>query len=67
MDMSKTANYLRDMGGGIVIVEGGKVLGELPLEYAGLMLTRDVKYVSGTLRELHRKIAELGCELTPPS
>ncbi len=66
LDMSIAGNYLEKIGGGIVIVEDGKVSDYLKLEVAGLMTTKDAIYVSKKLNQLHAKTKELGCKLESP-
>lgn len=53
-DMYIAIEALKEMGGGIVMVNGGHVLGSLKHEIAGLMTAEmDVKQVSDALNSLH--------------
>ena len=45
-DMLLAARRLEEIGGGLVVVRAGEVRGELPLEIAGLMSTRDARAVA---------------------
>ncbi len=49
-DMVRCARRLAEIGGGVVVVEGGEVRGELPLPVAGLMS-------DAPLAEVHRRLA----------
>lgn len=51
-DMAAAVNALIEIEGGIVVASGGKILGTLPLEVAGLMSTAPMEVVSETLRGL---------------
>jgi adenine deaminase len=57
---------LAEMGGGLVVVERGKVLAALPLPIAGLMSDRPLAEVAAAGRELHRAAQGLGCDLPDP-
>jgi adenine deaminase len=51
-DMVRCVRRLAEIGGGIVVVEGGEVKGELPLPVAGLMS-------DAPLAEVHRRLADM--------
>jgi len=51
-DMIRCVRRLAEIGGGIVVVEGGEVKGELPLPVAGLMS-------DAPLAEVHRRLADM--------
>ncbi len=65
-DMAFACNRLEEIGGGIVLCDGGKVISELALPIAGLMSDRDAEYVIDKTGELHDRISELGCDLNSP-
>lgn len=65
-DMAFAANTLRMMKGGIVLVKEGKILGSLPLPFAGLLSVRPVEEVDVKLRGLHKILKDLGCTLPAP-
>jgi adenine deaminase len=65
-DMALAANRLREMGGGFVVVEGGKVLAELALPIAGLMSDRTYEDVREALLPLRRAAKSLGTTLAEP-
>ena len=52
-DMEAAVNELIRTGGGVTIVQNGKVLMTHPLEIAGLMTDESAQVVYDTLREMH--------------
>lgn len=58
-DMATAANRVIDLGGGIVVVEDGKVLAELPLPIFGLMSDAPATEVA----ELHRQAEKAAISL----
>jgi adenine deaminase len=65
-DMALCIGRLGDIGGGIVVVDGGRTVGELPLPVAGLLSDQPVEVVSDRMEELQRLLAERGCQLGSP-
>jgi adenine deaminase len=65
-DMACCVEHLARMGGGLVVVEGGAVLGELPLEIAGLMSVRTAREVATGISRLEGILANLGVSLATP-
>ena len=65
-DMALAANRLVEIEGGFVVVEGGRVLAELPLPVAGLMSLRSFEEVRGELVKLRAAAASLGVVLEEP-
>jgi adenine deaminase len=65
-DMAAAANRLRDLKGGFVVVDGGRVLAELALPVAGLMSLGDFDSVRGALVPLRSAAKGLGCTLPEP-
>jgi adenine deaminase len=51
-DMAQAANTLGELGGGICVVSGGKVLGSLELPIAGIMSDQPAEVVSKALSSL---------------
>jgi adenine deaminase len=65
-DMTMAAGEIAEMGGGLVIVQGGEVLGSLALPMAGLMSDKGIEHVAKRLK-LMRKIGHnMGCRLRDP-
>ena len=65
-DMAACACRLADIGGGIVIAEGGRVVEELPLPVAGLMSDQPLASVYERLTSMERRLATLGVTMTAP-
>lgn len=65
-DMAACVGRLAEIGGGLVVVREEKVLGELPLEIAGLMSTRSAQSVADCLKELEATLWEMGIRVTTP-
>jgi adenine deaminase len=57
---------LRDLGGGLVAVRGGRVLAQVPLPVAGLLSDDPVDALAGRLDELNRAAASMGCKVEDP-
>ncbi|MDQ0454445.1 adenine deaminase [Rhizobium paknamense] len=65
-DMAIAANRLSDIKGGFVVVEDGKVTGEIPLPVAGLMSLEPYEVVRDTLHHLRKAAYALGTTLEEP-
>ena len=65
-DMALAANRLGDIKGGFVVVEDGKVTGEIPLPVAGLMSLEPYESVRDTLHDLRKSAYALGTTLEEP-
>jgi adenine deaminase len=65
-DMALAANRLVEIEGGFVVVEGGRVLAELPLPVAGLMSLRSFEEVREELVKLRAAARSLGVVLEEP-
>ena len=59
-DMALASNRVAENHGGIVVVENGKILAELPLEIAGLMSSRSLVQVNALLEEAKATAHSLG-------
>ncbi len=66
IDMAACALRLAEIGGGIVVAVGGKVVEELPLPVAGLMSDRPVAEVHERLRSMERRLNDMGVTMTAP-
>lgn len=66
IDMKLAARTAAEMGGGLVVVSGGRVLSSLALPVAGLMSDKDAAVVSGQYEKLHQAAVEIGCTLPSP-
>jgi adenine deaminase len=65
-DMALAANRLGEIEGGFVVVEGGRVLAELPLPVAGLMSLASFEEVREALVALRAAARSLGVVLEEP-
>ncbi|MDQ6879306.1 MAG: adenine deaminase [Candidatus Dormibacteraeota bacterium] len=65
-DMAACACRLAEIGGGIVIAEGGRVVEELPLPVAGLMSDQPLADVHQRLRSMEQRLSALGVTTAAP-
>ncbi|TCU17116.1 adenine deaminase [Rhizobium sullae] len=65
-DMARAANRLGDIKGGFVVVEDGRVTGEIALPVAGLMSLEPYEKVRDTLHHLRKAAYALGATLEEP-
>jgi len=65
-DMAVCASRLADIGGGIVIADGGRVVEELPLPVAGLMSDQPLALVHEQLGSMERRLIEMGVTMSAP-
>jgi len=65
-DMALAANRLGEIKGGFVVVEDGKVTGEIALPVAGLMSLEPYETVRDTLHDLRKAAYALGTTLEEP-
>jgi len=65
-DMAACACRLAEIGGGIVVAEGGHVVEELPLPVAGLMSDQPLADVYQRLSSMEKRLATLGVTMTAP-
>lgn len=65
-DMALAANRLKELQGGFVVVDNGKVTGEIALPLAGLMSLEPYETVRDTLHELRKAAYSLGTTLEEP-
>ncbi|MEM3538321.1 MAG: adenine deaminase [Nitrososphaerales archaeon] len=65
-DMCLAVNRIKEMGGGIVAVDDGRIIGELPLPVAGIMSNWKAENIVVNLKRLHEEVLKLGCSLDAP-
>jgi adenine deaminase len=65
-DMAVAVNRLLALGGGYVAVQGGRVVGELALPFAGLMSLEPFETVAQNLYALRSAAEAMGCRLAEP-
>ena len=63
-DMIMALEALQSMQGGLVVVNGGKVIGELPLEIAGLMTALEPGVAAAQLQKVHEALHVIHPTLT---
>jgi adenine deaminase len=66
MDMAVCVARLAEVGGGIVVAEGGQVRAELPLPVAGLMSDRPLAEVHERLAGMEKLLASMGVTVEAP-
>jgi adenine deaminase len=65
-DMAACAQRMPEIGGGIVIAEGGRVVEELPLPVAGLMSDQPIATVHARMRSMEQRLAGMGVTMNAP-
>lgn len=65
-DMLVCSTALAELGGGWVVVSGGKVIAQLALPIAGLLSTEPAETVARHLGELRQAVRQFGCPLSDP-
>ena len=65
-DMAACAMRMAEIGGGIVIAEGGRVVEELPLPVAGLMSDSPLAAVHERLRSMEERLKTMGVAMASP-
>jgi adenine deaminase len=65
-DMAAAVNRIRELQGGAVFCEAGRVQAEIALPVFGLISEAPLKTVAEELRRLKRTVAERGCALSDP-
>jgi len=65
-DMAACTVRLAEIGGGIVIAEGGRVVEELPLPIAGLMSDRPLGEVHQRMTSMEARLKEMGVTMAAP-
>jgi adenine deaminase len=65
-DMAACVARLAQVGGGIVVADGGRAVDDLPLPVAGLMSDRPLEEVADALRRLEGRLRDMGVGLEAP-
>jgi adenine deaminase len=65
-DMAACALRMPEIGGGIVIAEGGRVVEELPLPVAGLMSDQPLAAVHSRMQSMEKRLAGMGVTMNAP-
>jgi adenine deaminase len=64
--MAACVHRLEELGGGIVVVDDGRVIAELALPVAGLLADEPFEAVVEHLDDAHAKLASLGVSIASP-
>ena len=64
-DMLLAAQVVKDMGGGLAVVDSGRILGRLPLPVAGLMSVEKAETTAAALASLQDQAVSLGAVNDP--
>lgn len=65
-DMAFAANELIRLGGGMIVVENGVVLAQVPLTIAGLMSDKSLSEVVKEVAQLDQAWEHIGCSMNAP-
>src|SRR6202171_4356685 len=65
-DMAACALRMQEIGGGIVIAEGGRVVEELPLPVAGLMSAQPLAAAHSRMQSMEKRLADMGVTMNAP-
>jgi adenine deaminase len=65
-DMAACARRMPEIGGGIVVADGGRIVEELPLPVAGLMSDRPLAEVNERLQSMERRLKSMGVGMESP-
>lgn len=65
-EIYRAVEVVKDMGGGLVAVQGKEVLAKTPLVIAGLMSTRPLATLTSQLQSVKRAAHSIGCALDEP-
>ena len=66
-DMALAVNRIQDLQGGLVFVDGGKVVAEIALPICGLLADEEGEAVAEKLRALIAAMAQRGCTVPSPN
>lgn len=66
-DMALAVNRIAELQGGFVLVDGGAVLGEIPLPICGLLSTNEGEAVAAELARIIDILKGLGCDIPSPN
>jgi len=61
-DMAQAVNRIKELGGGLAVCAGGRILAEMPFRVAGTMSTEPVETLADKFDRIQRAAAELGAK-----
>ena len=62
-DMAQAVNRIKELGGGIVVCAGNRILAEIALPVAGIISTQPMETIASKLHDIQRAVIELGGNL----
>jgi adenine deaminase len=65
-DMAAALNRVRETGGGVVLVQDGRIRCEIPLPIAGMMSEESLEGLAGQMGRMTQALRETGCPLDDP-
>lgn len=65
-NMAIAGQSVAEMGGGIAVVQDGRVVARWPLELVGVFTTAPLEDVGRDFQAMNRAIRDLGCEMAAP-
>jgi adenine deaminase len=65
-EMALAVNRLIELGGGLVVVRGKRVLAEMPMPVAGIISEKPIADLVKEAGQVEKALAGLGCGLTRP-
>jgi adenine deaminase len=65
-DMFAALRRMEEMGGGMVLVEQGQILAEIPLLIGGLMSDKPLTEIAAEMQTMNTHLKERGCTLEEP-
>jgi adenine deaminase len=63
-DMARAVNRVKELGGGIVVCAGNRILTEIAFPVAGGISIQPAETIVGKLRDIQQAAADLGCNLS---
>jgi len=62
-DMAQAVNRLKELGGGIVVRAGNRILAEISLPVAGAISTQPMETIASKFHDIQQAATDLGCNL----
>ena len=62
-DMAQAVNRVKELGGGIVVCAGNRILAEISLPVAGVISTQPMETVASKFHDIQEAATNLGCNL----
>jgi len=65
-DMAMAMNRMLELNGGVVLVNGGSIVCEIPLPIGGIQSPHDIKTLVGQIKTMKSHLKTMGCDLDDP-